>query len=326
MAQVTSETWDTRWSATRRSIDKTIVDNAFEPYRLLDLARKKWKKTYSGGTEISCLLESSTVSAQAFDGWDQLDKSQADPIETAHYLPRYYAVPIALSDTDSWENSGAEKVFDLLEAIGNNAFNSLLKAINEDMGSAQAAKNILGLQDLIADAAGATVGGINSGTSTFWENQRVTGSVDFLTQTATNVFNGIDSWNDGMDLARIQGGNIVDMLTTYSIVKAYRIALSSQGYARTAVDDAKGVGGDFNPMFYTAKVTADNDIAALHTYGISKGGLTLHVNSKANFKKTPFVSTQSNGQLGQLGYMVAGVQVTTNQRRRNVVHTALTGS
>ena len=326
MAQTTSETWDTRWSATRRAIDKEVVDNAFEPYHVLDLARKKWKKPYSGGSEISCILESSTVSAEAFDGWDTLNKSQADPIEMAHYLPRYYAVPIALADTDSWENSGAEKVFDLLEAIGNNAFNSLLKAINEDMCSAQSGKSILGLQDLIADASGATVGGINSGTSTFWENQRVTGAVTFLTQTATNVFNGVDSWNDGMDLCRIQGGNIVDMITTYSIARAYRVALSSEGYARTSVEDAKGIGGDFNPSFYTAKVTADNDIAALHTYGVTKGGLKLHVNSKANFKKTPFVSTQSNGQLGQLGYMVAGVQTTTNQRRRNVVHTALTGT
>ena len=46
---------------------------------------------------------------------------------------------------------------------------------------------------------------------------------------------------------------------------------------------------------------------------------------QANFKKTPFVSLQSNGQLAQLAYQVAGVQAITNNRRRLGVATAITG-
>jgi hypothetical protein len=284
------------------------------------------KITDRGGKEISVNLESSGGTAQAFNEYDILNKEPVDPFERAHYKRRYYAVPVILSDTENWENSGAEQVFDLMEALGNNAFNSLLKAINEDILSAQVGKNILGYQDLMADATGATVGGINSSTSTFWESQRNTGAVTFTTQTVTNIFDGIDKWNDVLDLCRIQGGTIKEMVTTFGIAKAYRETLSSAGYARTQLSNPSGVGGSMEPSFYKANLIADNDCKALATYFVNTESIKLNVLSQANFRKTPFTSLQSNGQLAQLAYMVAGVQLTTNNRRRSGVATAITGA
>ena len=327
MAQTTSEVWDSRWSSTRRTIQPEVVDNFFEDYKTLAMHRRRGlQMTSRGGKEIQVILESSGGSAESFDRYDSLNKNPIDPFESAFFKRRYYAVPIVLSDTEDWENSGPEEVFDLLSALGNNAMNSLLKAINEDILSAQSGKNILGYQDHMADAAGATVGGINSSTSTFWESQRDTSAVTFTTQTVTNIFNGIATWNEVLDKCQIQGGTINEMVTTYSIVRAYREALSSQGYARTTTQDAKGLGGNQSPDFYTAEVIADNDCAALHTYFVNTNAIKLNVLRQANFRKTPFVSMQSNGQLAQLAYMVAGVQLTNNNRRRSGVATAITGS
>ena len=327
MAQTTSEVWDSRWSATRRAIKPEVVDNFFEEYPTLANFRKAGTKVVdTGGTEISVILQTSGGTAESFDKYDELNKNPINPFESAHYKRRYYACPIVLSDTENWENSGPEKVFDLLEALGNNALDSMFKAINEDIYSAQAGKNILGLQDIVADATGATVGGISSATQTQWEAQRYTTAKTFTTQTVTNIYDGFTAWSTLQNSIRKVGGSVKQLLTTFSITQAYRTALSSEGYARTTLENGGGVGGAFAPSYYGAKIIEDNDCPALHTYMLGGDNLKLNVLRAANFHKTPFVSLQSNGQLAQLAYMVVGLQLTTNNRRRNGVATAITGA
>lgn len=327
MAQTTSEVWDSRWSSTRRAIRPEVNDNFFEDYPTLAMHRRKGLvMTDRGGKEIQVIVAGSGGAAQAFDRYDVLAKAPIDPYESAFYKRRYYAAPIILSDTENWENSGPEEVFDLLKALGETAFNTILKAINEDLLGAQSGKNALGYQDIIADAGTGTVGGINSTTSTFWQNQIDTNATTFLTQTSADVFNGIDKWNDIMDTCHIQGGKIGAVVTTPSISRAYRIALSSKGYANTQIQDVKGIGGSLLPRFYQAEVISDNDVTALHSYMVNQEAVKLNVLQKANFRKTPFTSLQSNGQLAQLSYMIAGVQLTTNNRRRSGVATAITGA
>ena len=329
MPQTTSEIWDSRWSSTRRTIDPKVIDNIFEPYNLTDKLRKSMKMVDGGGKEIQVILESSAGSAEAFDKYDPLSKSPRDPFESAFYKRRYYAIPIVLSDTEEWENSGSEQIFDLLDALGTNAMNSLIKTINEDLGGAQSGKSCLGLQDIVADAGTGTVGGINSATSTFWKNQMNNngggGNVTFLTQSTTNIFNGIQEFNEIGDAVRQQGGKTDMIFTTYSIAGAYRTALSSQGYVEMSAQKVNGLKGEEFPGFYGASVVADSDIGANRAYFIDKNALQLRVMKNANFKKTPFVSLQSNGQLAQLSYLVAGIQLITNSRRRNGVHSALAG-
>lgn len=327
MAQTTSEVWDSRWSSTRRTVRPEVIDNYFEQHPTVAEHRKGGMQiTDRGGKEISVILQSSGSTAVAFDKYDNIGKNPVDPFQTAHFKRRYYAVPIILSDTENWENSGPEQIFDLLNALGDNAMDSLVKAINEDILGAQSGKTILGYQDLIADAAGATVGGINSGNDTWWESQRDTTATTFTTQTVTNIFNGVSRWNSVMDLCRIQGGNSFCLVTTHSIGRAYREGVSSMGYAETRLSSAQGIGGPILPTFYGNKVIADNDCKALATYFVEKNHVKLNVMRQANFRKTQFVSLQPNGQLAQLAYMVAGVQLTTNNRRRSGVATAITGA
>jgi hypothetical protein len=325
MAQTTSEVWDSRWSATRRTIAPETIDNVFEAYNALAFHRRRGMQMVDGGgKEIQVILESSTGTAEAFDGYDPLSKSPVDPFESAFYKRRYYAVPIVLDDTTNWENSGEEQIFDLLDALGSNALNSLLKAINEDLLGAQTGKTMLGYQDIIADAGTGTVGGINSSTSSFWQNQKYTTAKTFVTQN-NNVFDGFLAWNTLMDDCRKQGGRNNALVTTYSIAAAYRTALASTGYAETRLSSVKGVNGAEFPSYMGAELVADNDCASIHTYAVDTDSIKLRVMKQANFKKTPFVSLQSNGQLGQLAYMVAGVQLTTNNRRRSGVATQITG-
>jgi len=327
MAQTTSEEWDSHWSSTRRTVRPEVIDNFFEDYPTLEMHRRRGLVvTDQGGKEISVRLITSGNTAESFDKYDPLNKSPINPFESAHYKRRYYAAPIILSDTENWENSGPEQVFDELEHLGNVGMKSLLKTINEDLLSAQSGKNILGYQDIMATSTGATVGGISSSTTTAWESQRDTSSTTFTSQTVTNIFDGFDLWETVRDAIRTQGGRSKEMVTTYSIVRAYREVLSSAGYARTVMGDGKGVGGQDNPPFYGAEVIADNDCPALATYFPDTRHTKLNVLRQANFRKTPFTSLQPNGQLAQLAYMVAAVQLTTDKREANGVATALTGA
>ena len=328
VGQTTSEIWNSRWSATERTVDReSPEDNFYEEYPTLAMHRKSGMQVVKkGGKEISKVIQTSGSSAQTFDGYDPLSKTPVDPYETAHYKWRYYAVPIILSDTEDWENGGEEQIFDLLTALNANADSALLKKINEDILGDQSGKEMLGYQDHMATAAGETLGGIDSSATTAWESQRDTTSTTFTTQTVSNIFDGVTRWSSVLDKCRIQGGNISNIVTTHSIVRAYRIALSSHGYGNVQTSNATGIGGPMNPAFYTSAVIADNDCSALHSYFVDTRHLKLNVLSKANFKKTPFVSLQSNGQLAQLAYKVAGVQLVNNNRRRSGVATALTGA
>lgn len=329
MAQTKSEVADSNWSAVRKAIRKTPVDNAFEEYPTLDTFRGDMMNMVGNGSrEIQVILESATGTAQSFGEYDALSKDPIDPFESAFYRRRYYAVPVILSDTENWENMGSERVFDLLKALGNNANNSLRKAINEDFYTAQAGKNMLGFPDIMATATGATIGGIDSSAETFWESQRETTTTTFTTQTVTNIYDGVQAWNDINELINIQGGRVSHIFTTWSIAKAFREAMSGQGYARTKLSNPGNFGGadQGNGDFYGSKVIADNDAPSLLSYHADKRHLKLETLKQANFKKTPFVSLQSNGQLAQLAYVVASVQLCTNNRRRLGVKTALTGS
>ena len=326
MAQTTSEVWDTRWSSTRRTIRPEVVDNFFEPYNTVKEFRKDGLQMIdTGGKEIQVFLESSGTDVESFSRGDSLNKSPTDPVESAFYKRRYYAAPIVMWLTDDLENSGPAQQFDYLKALGDNAAKSVIKRVNEDFHSAQSGKNSLGFQDHMATAAGATVGGIDSSASTFWESQRYTTAKTFLTQTNTNVFDGYVAINTLVDSCRKQGGTRFKHFTTWSISSAYRASVSSQGVAETMLSDAKGVGGSQSPPWYGDPVIPDNDVPALHWYTAESSAIKLAVIRGANFRKTKFTDMQSNGQLGQIAYQIAGVQVTNNNRRVSGVVTALTG-
>jgi len=328
MATSRSETLDTHWSSTRRTADPKVYDQYFQKVPTVNEFRKSAMQVVDGGGRgIEVRVQTSgNTQAASFSRYDPLAKSPINPVESAEYNRRYYYCPIILSDTDRWENSGAEKVFDELKNLGDIAMQAILQAINEDLYTAQTGKNILGFPDTISDAGGATCGGITSVSGGIWDNNRSTTATTFLT-VSNNIVAGIDLWGDMLDECHIDKGNPTKIFTTWSIARAYRVALSSQGYANpNPTGNVGGVGGELHPPFYNCKLIADNDCPALHSYFADTSAEKIHVMRACNFKKPPFVPLQSNGQLADLAYIVAGVTHTTNSRRSNAVTTALTGT
>ena len=324
-ATSTTEQWDAAWTTTMRSAKKEIVDNIFDAYPTLE-AFQDGMEMETGGKEIQINLMYAKNSAQAFSGYDTLNTDAVDGI-TAGFVPmRYYAVPITISQTEEWENRLPATRMKLLEVKTKQAMLTLRDTINAAIYSAQSGKNMLGLQDWVADLpTSGTIAGINRANESWFQNGYSATATTFLTQTTTNIFDGFTRWQAVQDLVEEGNDRITDVFSTRSIVQAYRTALSSQGYARTELNNAKsnGVNVSRNPPWYGAAVEADRDCASLHTYFLNRKYIRLHVMEGVNFSKTPF--KENSNQLAKVAFICVGLQLVCDNPRRQGVATAITG-
>ena len=325
-ATSTTEQWDAAWTTTMRTAKKDIVDNIFDAYPTLEYFQDNMV-TEEGGKEIQINLMYGKNAAQAFDSYDTLNTDAVDGV-TAGFVPwRYYAVPITISQTEEWENRLPATRMTLLETKTKQAMLTLRDTVNAAIYSAQSGKNMLGFQDWMADVPSlGTLAGISRVNESWWRNGVSTTATTFLTQTTTNVFDGFTRWQAVQDDIE-EGNELVDAIfTTKSIVKAYRAALSSQGYARTELNNKKSMGVNVgrNPPWYGSDVQMDRDCASLHTYFLMGKYLKLHVMEGVNFAKTPFKHTSN--QLAKVAFIVIGLQLVSDNVRRLGVATAITGT
>ncbi len=85
-------------------------------------------------------------------------------------------------------------------------------------GAGSVSYEISGLKQLVSSSAGATFGGINSGTSTFWDNLRNTGGGALALDTM------MQSWNR----VALAGGEVSAIITSYGLQRAYYNLLQSK--------------------------------------------------------------------------------------------------
>lgn len=101
------------------------------------------------------------------------------------------AVAVSISGLEQLQNSGKEKMIDLLESRIKNAERTFMNNMSGDIysdGTADGGKQIGGLQLLVADApATGTVGGINRANHTFWRNKVYDFSDKSITASATTI-------------------------------------------------------------------------------------------------------------------------------------------
>ncbi len=95
-----------------------------------------------------------------------------------------------MSGLEMLKNSGKEQIIDLLYSRIKNAERTIMNNIAEDMysdGSADAGKQMDGLQAQVSDAGTGTVGGIDSSTWDFWQNKVYDFSVAGVTPSSSTI-------------------------------------------------------------------------------------------------------------------------------------------
>ena len=162
-------------TTTLRNRTGKLADNVTKNNALLARLRKKGKvKTVSGGRTIVQELEyAENGTYKRYSGYEALNISPSDVFTGAEFNYAQAAVAVSISGLEEIQNSGEEAIIDLLESRIGNAERTLTNNIAIDCysdGTADGGRQIGGLQALVAATNTNTVGGINAGTYTFWQN------------------------------------------------------------------------------------------------------------------------------------------------------------
>jgi len=153
---------------------KELADNlALSNVLWAELSRKGRIKPYDGGTKIEVPIMFGGPTAQAYSGAEPLNVADSDMFTIAEFEMKQYAAACTLTGREKAQNSGGGKLLDLYDSKMEATETSLINTLNADaylVGTASNGKTLGGLKLLVSDDGTGTVGGIVSGTYTWWKN------------------------------------------------------------------------------------------------------------------------------------------------------------
>ena len=317
-ATSTTETWDAAWTLTMRAKKKRLTDNISDAYPTADRFRKSGiMETETGGKEIQEDLMYALGTSEWFDGFDVLSTDATDGITAAFYSFTYNATPIVISMTEERESRKSDSAVKLLTAKTNQAMTKSFDTINAAIHGAASGKSMLGLQDLVAEGTATTLGGISVSSNSWWDNQRRDGG-DFDSQS-NDIYLGpqdMGTLRNSCSEANDKTNLIISSMTYYG---QYESLFEGTGYTRfTSTGNRSGpnagLGAEGDITFRGAPVIGDRDCVSDSMYLLNTKYLKLKIQAGLNFAKTPF--KEPANQMAKVGFIVVGIQLVTNNRRR----------
>ena len=266
-------------STTFRKHRKEIKDNVSNRNALLKYLMKKGNYTKEdGGLTIATPLDYAENSTyQRFSDWDTLNISASDVISSAEYQWRQIAINVVASGRELRINSGDAKIVSLAKSRIKNALRTFNNNFSTDIYSDGTATNqINGLQALVADAGTGTVGGINSSTYSFWQNQIFDCSANSVTSSATTIENSmmLPLWLN-LDRGPDDQPDLIVMDNTY-----YQYFEASQTSLKRYMSASKADAGLVSLKYKGADVLFDGNsgIPSSHCYMLNTEyfGLCVH--------------------------------------------------
>ena len=325
----TTETWNAAWTLSLRAHRKRLTDNFFDSYPTLAAMRKgNALEVESGGKEIKEDLLYSGNTATYFSSYDTLNTDSVDGITAAFFPWRYCSVPVTISRTEEGENQKSDAAMKLLTAKTEQSVLTLSDQINASLYSAQTGKSPLGFQDIVADAprsSPTTLGGITISGNSWWQNKanNATSDTSFKTITGTDFYEGMirmsSTWTDTSEGATEPS----HIFTTADLYSDYEEIFEGTGYARLSTKDTPGVDGRL-ATYRGIPVQYDRDCGSGRMYFLNTQFLKLKLMRGMEFQNTEFI--QPANQLAKVAHVVVGLQLTTNNRRRQGVIYNLTAS
>jgi hypothetical protein len=236
-----------------------------------------------GGVDLrEPLMYPATSQGKWFDGYDDLNVSPMDAIDSATYSWKSYAIPVVISGTDKRKNSGSKvQLKNLLKSRVEVAKKTMMNDVDTALfsdGTANGSKQIGGLAALFASTTGGTVGGISKTSATFWQHTIRTSSP---ARTAATIKAEFDAVMTPMS----RGTDKVDLVllndTDYNLMLAACQALleiSSSKLAEVGFDAIKYRGADF-------ALAGGNGghITSTYNYLLNTDYIALRVHPELNF-------------------------------------------
>jgi hypothetical protein len=272
-------------STTLREHRKTIADNVSNHNALLMRLNSAGNlSVLDGGYEIVEPLDyAENATFQRYSGFETLNISASDVISAAKYDWKQSAVHVVASGLELRQNAGRNQLISLARARLSNAIRTFRNNHSTDVYSDGTASNQMnGMQALVSDAGTGTVGGIVSGTFTFWKN---------IVQSAASPLQG--------------GGAITVSKTTFQSLMLPLWLTLTRGqdrpnlivaddtyftfYEESLTDNKRymasdeGKGGFISLKYKTADVIYDDACPDKHMYFFNTDYLKLVAHRDANF-------------------------------------------
>lgn len=252
---------NTNWSeiltTTLYNRSRKLADNVTKNNALLRRLSEKGKvKPFDGGVQIIQEMEySENGTFRRYSGYDVLNISPSDVFTSAAYSIAQAACAVSISGLEMIQNSGSERMINLLDSRIGNAERTMTNNISNDCystGTADGGKQIGGLQLLVADIADSgTVGGIDPATWAFWRNNVKSFATESLTAgTATMQTMMNRTW-----LAQARGPDKPDLWISDNTY--FRYYWESLQAIQRIQDDRSAMAGFMNLKFMTADVVYD---------------------------------------------------------------------
>lgn len=273
MATSPNSTYTEIVTTTLAGYSKTMADNVTNNNALLRHIDRAGNKSPATGRTIVQELEYAVNSTTKwYSGYEVLDTSTSNVFTAAEFNYKQLAGNVVISGLEQVENSGSEQIFNLLKS----RIRNLEKSLKNDMATALYAdgtgtdsKELGGLQLIVPGTVGNTVGGINSGTYTFWKNQ----VYDFSTEGVTASATTIQSAMNALWLACIRGADRPDVIVGDSTYFGFYWA-SLQTNQRFTSDESASA-GFMNLMFMDAPVYYDDQCPSAKMYMLNTDYLFL---------------------------------------------------
>jgi len=305
-------------STTYRNHSKEIADNVSNHNAL-------WRRMYEkgrmrledGGLSIVQPLDyASNSTYQRYSGFDTLNVAASDVISAAEFPWRQVAVNVAASGLEIRTNSGENRIINFVKAKIKNAQRSMANGLSGDLYSDGTASNQMnGIQALVADAGTGTVGGINSSTFTFWQNQTRDASDNSVTVSASTIEAGmmLPLW-----LACTRGNDTPDLIVMDPVYFAYFEGSQTSLKRYAPSDDGKG--GMISMKYKTADVFFDSTasgVPASHMYFLNTDFLELVAHQDANMEIMPELHSVNQDAV-VIPILFQGNLVCSNRARQGV--------
>lgn len=303
-------------TTTLQGYSRELADNITNHNALMRHINEKGnKKTATGRTIVQELEYAENGTVQFYSGFEQLDVSQSQTYTAAEFNYKQLAGNVVISGLEQIQNSGREAIHNLMRS----RINTLEKSLKNTMatalyadGTGSSGKEVGGLQLLVADAGTGTVGGINSSTYTWWQNQ----IYDFSANSATPGSDTIQEAMNTLWLSTIRGADKPDCITADSVYFKYYWASLQANQRFTS--DRKAAAGFMNLMFMDAPVFYDDQAPASHMYFLNTDYLFLRPAKGRDF--IPLGEKASYNQDALVVPMVwAGNMTVSNRARQGVI-------
>jgi len=294
-------------STTLKKHRKTLTDNIFKSNAIFYMLKEKGAiKTEDGGERIvEPIMYGTNSTAGSYSGYDRLDITPQDGIDSAEFNWKQYSASITISGEEERKNSGkTERIIKILGARTQQAEMSLTEELTTGIfsdGTGNSNKDLTGLEAMVLDSG--IYGGIDSSTYTWWASTVDSDSVPLALSDIRTNFNTISK--GGKDTPNL----IVTTQTLFEKFEAFLTNVSATNIAgafQTRSEGEKKLGdAGFQTLAFKGTPIVWDELAPSGTwYHLNLRHMDLTIHKDANFETTDFVKPEDqDARVAQILWM-----------------------